>query len=297
MYDTNLKRGYTRPKSAENYINFGKVAIGYKKDAREEEAVLPAEGVLRPLSYRYYSENDTTVNPEPRVFCSGNAFILDGKRLGILKHDEVPGRAASFITEGLFLLPLDTDPTEGAAHTASSLSGLNGKTAYYIAELGKVSDQAINGGLTGFPIGYFKYSTEFQDHVPMSGLWHAPVYLDPSYQLNNTAIALPAAATVASVASIGHVLEASAFVGLTQKFYLQAQNTDPNDPVYPQNITWVIDGTTYTGAGWTLTHTFAADGADKVCSVTITTAGGTTKTVNFNIDVTTAGAATNFTEV
>lgn len=293
-YETNLKRQYNRPKSAENFVNFGKVAIGYKKNAREEEAVLPAAGVLRPLSFRYYAENDSTRNPESMVFCSGNAFILDGKRLGILKHDEVPGNAATFITEGLFLLPLDTDATEFAAHTASDLTGLNGQTAYYIAELGKVSNQAVQAGFTGFPIGYFKYNAEFQDHVPMSGLWHAPVYLDPSYQMSNTAIALPADATVASTAQIFATPAVSDFVGLSQDFTVIAQNTNPNDPVYPQNITWVIDGTTYTGAGWKISHAFASAGTGKAGSVTITTAAGTTKTVNFTLDVSAGAAPANF---
>lgn len=297
MYETNLRRQYNRPVSAQNYVNFGKVAIGYKKDAREEEIVLPAAGVLRPLSFRYYAENDNTRNPESMVFCSGNVFIVAGKRLGVLKHDEIPGNAATVITEGLFLLPLDTDATEFAAHTASSLTGLNGKTAYYIAELGKVSDQAIQAGFTGFPVGYFKYDGQFQDYVPMSGLWHAPVYIDPSYEMTNTAISNPAAATVASTAEIFATPAVSDFVGLSQNFTVIAQNTNPNDPVAPQNISWVIDSVPYPNAGFKITHTFSAAGAGKTGSVTVTTSGGTTKTVNFTLTVSASAAPSAFTIV
>lgn len=293
-FESNIKNTFTRPQSAKAYVNYGKVLLDTRRDLRRETINLPALAKLRPMNYRWYQESTSESGPQPEVLCGGNVFLnnaLNG--IGVLLKDSKPSVAASCVIEGVHALPLEYD---AAATYTSNLVDLNGKNAYYVKDTGKITD-AVPGAGDGLLIGRFTGFLYLDREVGTSGFWFAGVDIMPELFPGNTAIALPADAGTGFTfeAYLAVTLGSPNQVGLTQSFNAQFANADPNYPIAEANLSWTIDGTTYAGTS-IATHTFAAAGAAKTLSLTVTI-GGSSLTVNYTVDVALASAPANLTKV
>jgi hypothetical protein len=178
--------------------------------------------------------------------------------------------------------------------TASDVSALRNRPAYFISETGQVSENAPDGvNWFGFKIGTFTGEVELKQRSGGPGLWWAVVNLDNG--INPTAIAAPAAVgsmtPVVALYAVGRV-QSGYDVDVT--FEVDAESNDPNQPVLDRHVSWTIDGTTYTGVGKEVTHTFAATGAGKAVAVTVLLDDGTTVTKNYTVTINSAAAPSAF---
>lgn len=298
---TGREKKYMRPALAQNYVNYDRVSIGGDFQQRmEERAVVPPLLQIRPLEYNWYAEVQTTLDAKPEVVCSGTPILLGGtafggNRIGIMKHDAVPGETVAVVTTGRHYLGLNYDGALGGA--ASNTTNLRGKPAYYIIELGKVSDQAPAGPYTGFQCGVFGDIVEEKPFVPMSGIWFAEVILSPFYDA--TALAAPAAAANADFTptiSIDVKVAAPTTVGYSQTFEARVWSNNPNVAVEAGNLTWNVNGTAYDG-DFRVQHDFTADQVGATLSLVATLSDGSTLTANYTYDVAVGAAIANLTRV
>ena len=286
----NKRRAYVRPQAAKNYLSIDKVLIDAEDSYKREKITLqPLNQLKPPAGFNHYAESTEVNNPAAEVICSGNMVMVGGNpagdanggnRIGILTQDAAPGELVDVIVEGWVYLPIDTEDVLGWG--AVPRTGLNGKIASWGVTDGLVSDGTPGVG-EGFTIGVFGEIVEAKPVVNMNGYWYASVYLDQSVMLSNTALD-PDTTTVTAgshTSTVWAIVEKPGFVGLTQTFEVQAYANNPDEPVKPQDISWTIDGTTYSNVGFKVTHTFASAGTLKAISVTVDTPSAASVTKNY----------------
>lgn len=302
------KKAYVRPADAHAYLDFTQVYAGEWGAREEENVVLPALNKIRPAgNFGWYSENTSVNNAATEVICSGNFVLVGGNtgdsfggnRIGLMKSDAIPGEFTTVITKGLVNGQLDWEGAASPARTAANTSGLVGKIAYYIIETGTFSDTAPNNSdYHGFAVGTFTGTVQLKQISGGPGLWWAEINLDSSLMKSNTAQDSPAAAgSVVNAAKLYAKAYVQSGYGLNVTFEVDAESSDPNNPILARHVTWVIDGTTYSAVGKEVTHTFSAAGAGKTVAVTITDDNAVTITKNYTVTITASAAPSAFTEV
>lgn len=298
------KKSYIRPAIARNYLSYGDVVGGPTgwPNAKEELATVPPLLKLRPMEYNHFSESSEVQSGASEVICSGNAIVIGGaggagNRLGILKNDAVPGANVTVVTEGDFDFQLQTTAIAGSpALAAASTTGLAGKTAYYVAETGKVTDQnpITAENTSGFMIGVFlDDSPQLFRTNRKPGTHFVRVRLAGEAMLSNTAI------TAVTNASNGDFTE-SVYVdvpaptthngGTVVKLEVDAVTNNPNSSIEPSDVSWTIEGTVY-GTGFVVSPTFTT-GTGKTVAVTVK---GVTK--NYTVTIAADTAPASWTEV
>ena len=299
MIGNSQRKYFERPNSAMNYVDLSKVLVGPDDQHQKMEMILPDAGQIRPLSFRTFPEATSQGNAIPNVICGGNVVVIPTlDHVALIARDSEPGKRAMVYRSGTWRLPLDyAGDTGSPARTASNLSGLNGKKAYYIASTGTVTDvEPTFADHEYLYIGRFTERVELKPSVNTSGLWFADVIVDPT--IDNSAqplTAIPTAVAISNTTEFYQSLTASAFVGLGQNLFLSAASSNPNYPIQPHQVTWLIEGAAEY-KGFEVSHEFSA-GNDKTIAITITDGGGNTATYNYTIDISATVAASGLTQV
>lgn len=287
-YTRTNRKYFERPRVAKRYRNVEAMMIDSRGDLLERENVdVPAAGKIRAIAFGVYDEPGNKPDPQTNVITSGTVVMIGGTssardRIGVLSQDCIEGDVVPAYTSGTFFFPLDYKGDAAASPArvaASELGSLNGKIAYWLRDLGKVTDQKpASGGQAYLAIGTFvDVSAERQ---PEGCYWdHKFAAVKLQYIYGQTGIAEPSAASIAHTAGIDVFPSVSSFGGLTVDFTVNASSTDPEKVYVDSEISTVLDaaGANVTKTGNQFSYTFGTAGT-KTVDITV---GGTT----FNYEV------------
>lgn len=293
MYERANKKFFERPQVAKRYRNIEAMLVDPRMELRQIVAKTPPAGRVRPLAYGVYDEPTSLTDPKTEVITSGSVCLIGGAAgseyggdtIGILAVDSQAGEMRTFFTSGKFYLPLDHLGDAGAspARVAASAKGsLGGKKAYWLVDLGMVTDQVpAGGGEKYLEIGRFHHDNEGAKPTGIHwGNIFAIVDLEPAHQ---DAVEPPSEAAISWSATTALFPAVSEVAGLSVDFEVNANSSDPwKEPV----VTTVIDaaGTNVSKTGQEFSHTFAS-AATYTVDITV---DGTT--YNYEV-VVSAGAA------
>lgn len=280
-----------RPANAKKYRTVETMLADPRPNLNKQRTIIPDAGIIRPNAFGTYTEASSQSNPVEDVVCSGAVLLMGaasngGYYIGITDNDAAPGDDVMVYTEGKFYLPLDWSGDSGASPVrvaASPKGSLAGKPAYWLKDLGMVTDQVPAGGGEDYlHVGEFYEDTaEVKPEGIRWGQAFAMVDIRQADVVAN-AVTAPADGAISHSGAYAVFAEVSSFVGLTVDFFLKGVNSDPGVMIQSEDFASVVDvgGTDTAKAGDTFSHTFASAGAYDV-NVVI---GGTT----FSFEVTVA---------
>lgn len=286
-YARKNRKYFTRNAKAARYRNVEAMMADDRFNYLSKELVtLPAAGSIRPIAFGVYDEASSDFDFQTNVICSGTPILIGaasggGIRIGITASDGVVGQKVTAYTSGKFFLPLDWAGDAGASPArikASDPGALAGKVAYYLKDLGLVTDQLPAAAGSYLQIGTFVDHGTLRTPENLYG-WHSFGLVDLVYVPNQTAVTLPTAAAIAHTGSVTVFPTVSTFGGLTVDFYINAVNSDPWTEYLDADVSTLLSGAT-TKTGRIFSHTFAT-AATHTVAITV---GGTT----FNYQVVTS---------
>ena len=148
-YANKSRKHYVRPAQALLYRSIETMKADARIDLNKESVVVPDAGIIRPNAFGTYDEASSQHDAVSDVVCSGAPLLMGGPGtggyyLGITANDAAPGDRVDVFTEGKFYLPLDwlgdADATP-VRLAASDKGSLVGKPAYWLKDLGLVTDK------------------------------------------------------------------------------------------------------------------------------------------------------------
>lgn len=293
-YENRSRKHYVRPANAKKYRSVELMLADPRPNLNKQRTIVPDAGIIRPNAFGTYTEASSESNPVEDVVCSGAVLLMGsasngGYYIGITDNDAAPGDDVMAYTEGKFYLPLDWAGDAGATPArvaASSKGSLSGKAAYWLKDLGLITDQLpASGGEDYIQVGEFYEDTaEVKPEGIRWGHVHAMVDVRQADVVANS-VAAPADGAISHSGSYAVFAEVSSFAGLTVDFFLKGVNSDPGTLIKSADFASVVDvgGTNTAKTGDTFSHTFASAAAYDV-DVTI---GGTT----FSFEVTVSASA------
>jgi len=296
-YANKSRKHYVRPANAKKYRSVEQMLADPRPNMNKQRTIIPDAGIIRPNAFGTFTEASSEHDPVSDVVCSGAVLLMGaasngGYYIGITDNDAAPGDDVSVYTEGKFYLPMDWQGDSGASParvSASDKGSLAGKPAYWLKDLGLVTDQAPAGGGEDY-IQVGEFYEDSADLKPEGILWGQVFGLVDVRQADvvASAVTAPADGAIAHAGSYAVFAEVSSFSGLTVDFFLRGLNSDPSVLIKPANFATVIDaaGTNTAKGGDLFTFTFASNGSYTV-DVTI---GGTT--FNFSVTVNSAAVPT-----
>lgn len=291
------RKHYVRPANAKKYRTVESMLADPRPNLNKQRTIIPDAGIIRPNAFGTYTEASSEHNPVSDVVCSGAVLLMGsasngGHYIGITDNDAAPGDEVTAYTEGKFYLPLDWAGDSGAtpARVAASDKGsLAGKAAYWLKDLGLITDKLpASGGEDYLHVGeFYEDSAALKPEGIGWGHVHALVDVRPA-DLPANAVTAPSDGAISHVGSYAVFAEVSSFAGLTVDFFLKGFNSDPGVKIKPSDFSTVIDaaGTNDTKTEDIFSFTFASNGSYTV-DVTI---GGTT--FNFSVTVNSAAVPT-----
>lgn len=293
MYQNKKRKHYVRPGQALRFRSVESMLIDDRLDLPKQSVILPAAGKIRPFAFGTFNEATSEHDAVQDVVCSGAVLLLGavsdgGYYLGITDHDAAAGERVSCFTEGKFYLPLDWAGDSGATPArvaASSKGSLAGKPAYWLKDLGMITDQVPDGaGEDYLHVGEFY---EDSSELKPDGIQHGDVWAAVSVRMADAvanAVTVPTEAAIAHTGAYSIFVEPSSYIGLTADLFITALNTDPNIEINSQDISTVIaGGSAVVGDAISYTGTAGA----KTVAVTV---GGTT--MNFTLTLSASAAPT-----
>lgn len=287
-YNQVYRKYYERPYRAGRYRNIEAMKIDAKGDQFETmNVVLPPAGQIRSIAFGVYDEATNKPNPATNVITSGTVVLIGaasygGDIIGVTTVDGVAGDKVTAFTKGTFFFPLDYMGDSGATPArvaASALGSLNGKKAYWLRDLGLMTNQKpASGGQAYLEVGRFVDVS--QERQPEGCCWahkFAAVAIEPIP--GQTAITAPTSASIAHAGTIDVFPSVSSFGGLTVDFTVNASNSDPWIEYADSDISTNIDnaGDDVTVTGNEFSYTFSTAGT---YTIDITVGGST-----FNYEV------------